>query len=194
MEPAAKAAGEEAVAHGGGVGDGGGRVFEPFFESAAMGGDAATAVFVAGVEHGGGDFDGEELVAEKQRGGRGAGGAGNLPGGCDVGGGGGTGFRGGFGSVAEVDSAVEAGFRGDDAFGGEADTEADGEVEGDGGSEERGEAGIEVEAVGGGVVNHAGMMADGGRDGKRKIAKMAMFCSILLYSWDGGRQVDRTTR
>jgi hypothetical protein len=65
LEPAAEAACEKAVAHGGGVGDARGGVFEPFFEAAAAGGDAAAAVLIAGVEHGGGDFDGEELVAEQ---------------------------------------------------------------------------------------------------------------------------------
>ena len=64
LEPLAEVGGETAVAHGGAVGDGWGGVLKPFLEAATAGGKVASAVFVEGVEGGGGGFDGEELVTE----------------------------------------------------------------------------------------------------------------------------------
>ncbi len=154
LEPLAEMGDKATVAHGRAVGDGGGGVFQPFFEAAAAGNEVATAVGADLVEGGGRGFDGEELVAEEQGGGGGAGGAWNLPSGRDVGGGGGAGLLGGFGGMAEVDGAVDAGFHGNDAFGGKADAVGDGKVKGGGCHEKGFEAGINVEAVAYGVAFH----------------------------------------
>ena len=84
------------------------------------------------VERGGRGVDGEELVTEEERSGRGAGGSGDLPGGCDVGGGRGGGLCGagvGVAEVADVFGFVD-GCCGD--FGDDADAESDGKLEREG--------------------------------------------------------------
>ncbi len=190
LEPLSEVGGEAPVAGGGAVGDGGGGVFQPFFEAAATGNEVAASVGADLVEGGGGGFNGEELVAEQQGGGGSAGGAGDLPGGCDVGGGGGAGFCGVFGGVAEVDVAVEAGFGGDDAFRGQSDAVANGEVERGGGHEERLKAGIDVEAVvwGGGVHGED----DGGKGGKRQTKnEYFIVFSLKLTKWWGRGKAKR---